>query len=93
MAENGYYGVHEKLAERYGRAGDALYTFIACVPALAFAPRCPVLSCEGSSLVEAYSSGQGTLTAPRPAHAAQQALARLARVGSRSVAGERPAAL
>ena len=34
MAENGYYGVHEKLVERYGRAGDALYTFIACVLAL-----------------------------------------------------------
>ncbi len=35
MAENGYYGVHKEFAERYGRAGDALYTFIACVPALA----------------------------------------------------------
>ena len=35
MAENGYYGVHEKLVERYGRAGDALYTFVACVIALA----------------------------------------------------------
>jgi CBS domain-containing membrane protein len=35
MAQNGYYGVHEKLAERYGKAGDALYTFIACVLALA----------------------------------------------------------
>jgi hypothetical protein len=34
MAENGYYGVHEKLMERYGRAGDAIYTFIACVLAL-----------------------------------------------------------
>jgi CBS-domain-containing membrane protein len=35
MAENGYHGVHEKLVERYGRAGDALYTLIACVLALA----------------------------------------------------------
>ncbi len=34
MAE-GYYGVHEKLVERYGRAGDALYTFLACLMALA----------------------------------------------------------
>jgi CBS domain-containing membrane protein len=35
MAENGYHGVHEKLVERYGRAGDALYTFVACMIALA----------------------------------------------------------
>jgi CBS domain-containing membrane protein len=35
MAESGYYGVHKKLVERYGRAGDALYTFVACVIALA----------------------------------------------------------
>jgi CBS-domain-containing membrane protein len=35
MAENGYYGAHEKLVERYDRAGDALYTFIACGLALA----------------------------------------------------------
>jgi hypothetical protein len=31
VAENGYYRVHERLVERYGRVGDALYTFIACV--------------------------------------------------------------
>jgi CBS domain-containing membrane protein len=35
MAENGYHEVHDKLVERYGRAGEALYTFIACVLALA----------------------------------------------------------
>ena len=35
MAKNGYHGVHGKLVERYGRAGDALYTFVACVIALA----------------------------------------------------------
>ena len=35
MAENGYHGVHGKLVERYGRAGDTLYTFVACVVALA----------------------------------------------------------
>ena len=35
MAENGYHGVHERLIERYGRVGDDLYTFIACVLALA----------------------------------------------------------
>jgi hypothetical protein len=29
MRDNGYHGVHGKLVERYGRAGDALYTFIA----------------------------------------------------------------
>ncbi len=34
MAE-GYYGVHEELVERYGRAGAALYTFLACLMALA----------------------------------------------------------
>lgn len=35
MAENGYYGAHEKLVERYGRIGDALYTSVACLIALA----------------------------------------------------------
>jgi CBS domain-containing membrane protein len=34
MRDNGYHGVHGKLVERYGRAGDALYTFVACVLAL-----------------------------------------------------------
>jgi hypothetical protein len=35
VAENGYHGVHGKLVERHGRAGDALYTFVACFIALA----------------------------------------------------------
>lgn len=26
MAENGYHGVHKKLVERYGRAGDARFS-------------------------------------------------------------------
>ncbi len=34
MAE-GYYGLHEKLVDRFGTAGDALYTFVACLLALA----------------------------------------------------------
>ena len=33
MAE-GYHGVHEKLVQRYGKPGDALYMFVACVIAL-----------------------------------------------------------
>ena len=35
MAENGYHGGYGKLVERYGRLGDVLYTFVACVVALA----------------------------------------------------------
>ena len=31
MAENGCYGVQEKLVERYGRVGGALYTFVVSV--------------------------------------------------------------
>ncbi len=34
MAE-GYYGIHEKLVDRFGTKGDALYTFVACLLALA----------------------------------------------------------
>jgi hypothetical protein len=34
MAE-GYHGVHEKLVDRFGTKGDALYTFVACGLALA----------------------------------------------------------
>ena len=34
-AENGHHGVNEKLVERYDRVGDGLYTFVACVIALA----------------------------------------------------------
>ena len=34
MAE-GYHGLHGKLVERFGRAGDALYMFVACLLALA----------------------------------------------------------
>lgn len=35
MAGNGYHGVHEKVVERFGVWGDALYTFFACTLALA----------------------------------------------------------
>jgi len=31
----GYHGVHEKLVDRFGTKGDALYTFVACLLALA----------------------------------------------------------
>ncbi len=34
MAE-GYHGLHEKLVDRLGTKGDALYTFVACLLALA----------------------------------------------------------
>ena len=34
MAEE-YHGLHEKLVERFGTKGDALYTFMACLLALA----------------------------------------------------------
>jgi CBS domain-containing membrane protein len=30
----GYHGVHKKLVERYGKPGDVLYTFVACMIAL-----------------------------------------------------------
>ena len=33
MAE-GYYGLHRKLVERFGKAGDGLYVFVACLLAL-----------------------------------------------------------
>jgi len=34
MAE-GYHGVHEKLVDRFGTKGDAFYTFVTCLFALA----------------------------------------------------------
>jgi CBS domain-containing membrane protein len=35
VADEGYPGLHGKLVERFGRAGDALYMFVACLLALA----------------------------------------------------------
>jgi CBS domain-containing membrane protein len=34
-AEQQRYGFHERLAERFGAGGDALYTFVACALAAA----------------------------------------------------------
>ena len=34
MTIEAYHGVHRQLVERFGRGGDALYTFTACVLAL-----------------------------------------------------------
>ncbi len=33
--ENGYHGLHKRLVDRFGSGGDALYTFVACLLALA----------------------------------------------------------
>ena len=35
VVAEGYHGVHEKLVDRFGTKGDALYTFITCTLALA----------------------------------------------------------
>lgn len=35
MAGDGYHGFHKRLVDRFGAAGDALYTFVACLLALA----------------------------------------------------------
>lgn len=35
VAEDGYHGLHGELVERFGRAGDALYAFVACLLAVA----------------------------------------------------------
>ena len=35
LVAEGYYGLHRKLVERFGKAGDALYVFVACLLVLA----------------------------------------------------------
>ena len=35
MTVNGHHGLHKRLVDRFGRGGDALYTFVACLLALA----------------------------------------------------------
>src|SRR5829696_7703533 len=57
----------------------------------AFGPRCPLRSYAVLSPAEACPPDQGRLAAPRPGHAAPQALVRPQHVDSRSSAGERPA--
>lgn len=34
MAKDEYYGLHKRLVERFGRGGEALYTFAACLLAM-----------------------------------------------------------
>ena len=56
MAEE-YYGLHKQLIERFGKEGDAAYTFVSCLLAIAIIACCNEIDPVSFTLCHAALAG------------------------------------